>query len=152
MRHFKTAAALLVLLAGCASTPSYGPASSSGYGYTEQAIESGRYRVTYKGRDVSEAEDGALRRAAELTRDQGFDVFTVTSRSLDRDRRAPRSSVGIGGGTGGRRSGVGVGVNVPLGGGSEAVTVRLEIVMGRGARPDDPRSYEAASVLSNLTS
>jgi hypothetical protein len=152
-RHL-AAAALVLLLAGCASTPTYGPAGSSGFGYSEQAIEANRYRVSYKARSPVEAEDGALRRAAELTRQQGYDFFTVTSRSLERDRgRSPRSSIGIGGGTGGRRSGVGVGVNVPLGGGgSDDATARLEIVMGRGEKADDPRSYSAAAVLSNLGS
>jgi hypothetical protein len=153
MKHTQMAAAALALLAaGCAGTPAYGPAEGSGFGYREQAIESARYRVTYRAKSPVEAEDGALRRAAELTRQQGYDYFTVTARSVDRERSAsPRSSIGIGGGTGGRRSGVGVGVNVPLGGGgSETATARLEIFMGRGQKPGDPRSYDAGAVLSNL--
>ncbi|MCQ8183943.1 CC0125/CC1285 family lipoprotein [Parvularcula maris] len=155
MKHHQMAAAALVFLAaGCAGTPAYGPAEGSGFGYREQAIETTRYRVSYKAKSPIEAEDGALRRAAELTRQKGFDHFTVTARNVDRERSAsPRSSVGIGGSTGGRRSGVGLGVSVPLGGsGSESATARLEIVMGNGAKPDDPRSYDAAAVLSNLGS
>lgn len=139
-----------VLLAACATGGTYGPASGSGFGYTDQAIEANRYRVTYKASDVSVAENGALRRAAELTVEQGLDHFTVVSRDLARDRRGPSSSVGIGGGSIGRRSGVGVGVSVPLTGGNENTTVRIEIVMGRGEKPEGPRSYNARSILSNL--
>ncbi|MEM9838928.1 MAG: hypothetical protein AAF830_07195 [Pseudomonadota bacterium] len=140
----------LLLLAACASSGTYGPASGGGFGYTQQAIEDNRYRVTFKARDASEAEDGALRRAAEITVEQGFDHFTVVSRDLAREQRGPNSSVGIGGGSIGRRSGVGVGVSVPLGGTNETVTARLEIVMGRGEKPEGPRSYRARGILSNL--
>ncbi|MFC3301867.1 CC0125/CC1285 family lipoprotein [Parvularcula lutaonensis] len=140
----------LVMVAACAGTPDYGPANARGFGYAEQQIETGRYRVSYKARNAVEAEDGALRRAAELTRMRGFDYFTVVSRDVSRERSGGGSSIGIGGATGGRRSGVGVGLSVPLGGGSEEVTTRLEIVMGKGSKPDDPRAYDANAVLGNL--
>ncbi|MEM1381484.1 MAG: hypothetical protein AAGH41_12750 [Pseudomonadota bacterium] len=140
----------LAFLAACASTSAYGPASGDGFGYSEQAIEAGRFRVTYKASNPSAAENGALRRAAELTKSNGFDYFKVVSRDLQRERSRSNSSVGIGGGTGGRRGGVGVGVSVPLGGGSERTTARLEVVMFKGERPDEPESYDAASILSNL--
>jgi len=145
------ALALFIVLAACASTNTYGPATGSGFGYTDQAIESNRYRISFRAGDASFAENGALRRAAELTRQQGFDYFTVVSRDLERERTNSGSSVGLGGSTGGRRSGVGIGVSVPLGGQSERVTARLEIVMGREERPDDPRSYSAKSILNNLS-
>lgn len=149
MKHLVSALAVLVL-AACASTPAYGPAGSNGFGYAEQRIETGRYRVTFKARDAVSAEDGALRRAAELTRQNGYDHFTVVSRDVSRQRDRSGSSIGIGGSTGSRRSGIGVGVSVPLGGGSEEVTTRLEIVMGKGSKPDDPRAYDANAVLGNL--
>ena len=151
----KTITALLfasaLILGACASTTDYGPAASGGgYGYSDQAIETNRHRVSFRGRNRQEAEDGALRRAAEVTQEKGFDHFTVVSRDLDTQRRTNGSSIGIGGATGGRNSCIGLGVNVPLGGGSEDVTVRLEIIMGAGDRPDAPRSYDASSVLGNL--
>lgn len=140
-----------MILGACASTTVYGPAASGGgYGYSDQAIEANRHRVTFRGRNRQEADDGALRRAAEVTEAKGFDHFTIVSRDLETRQRSSGSSIGIGGATGGRNSSIGLGVNVPLGGGSEDVTVRLEIVMGQGERPDAPRSYDAASVLSNL--
>lgn len=150
----KKIAALLfasaLALGACASTPSYGPAAGSGYGYSEQAIEANRHRITYRGKSAQEADDGALRRAAEITRLKGLDHFTIVSRDVESRRSGPRSSVGIGGSTGGRRSGIGLGVNVPLGGGREDVTVRIEIIMGSGERPENERSYDARSVLGNL--
>lgn len=143
--------ATLTVLAACASSTAYAPASGGGFGYSDQAIESNRYRVSYRGRSADDAEAGALRRAAELTLQNGFDYFTVVSRDVMAERSGPQSSVGIGGSTGGWRSGVGIGVSVPIsGGGSRDTTIRIEIVMGSGEKPDNPRSYDAQTVLTNL--
>ena len=142
-----------LVLVGCAGTTPYGPASSSSaLGYREQPIETGRYRVTYRARSLPEAEDGALRRAAELALADGYDWFTVVSRAADASRSGRSgSSIGLGGGTGGRSGGVGLGVSLPLGGGSSGETaVSLEVVMGQGERPSDPQSYDARSVASTL--
>ena len=144
------APALLGLLAACATSPAYGPADGSGFGYKDTRIENDRYRVSYRGGDQAGAEDGALRRAAELAVAQGADWFTVVSRSTEGEMRRSGPSIGIGGGTGGRRGGVGLGVQVPLGGGSGgARTVLLEVLIGSGPRPDGPQTYDARSVLSN---
>lgn len=145
--------ALALFVAACASSGGYSPASSSGgYGYADQIIETGRYRVTYRARSADAAEDGALRRAAELATQNGFDHFTVVARDIDRQRAGGGSSIGIGGSTGGRRSGIGLGVSVPLSSGREDVSVRLEVVMGQGEKPEGPRSYDARQLLSNLAS
>ena len=140
-------------LAACASTPAYGPAEdASDYGYRSQVIEDGRYRVSYRAKQVAAAEDGALRRAAELAVERGADWFTVVNRSADGGQlRGGGSSIGIGGGTGGRRGGVGLGVSLPLGGGRTApVTVALEVVTGDGPKPDGTQTYDARSVLANV--
>ncbi|MEM1409718.1 MAG: hypothetical protein AAGG79_03105, partial [Pseudomonadota bacterium] len=97
------------------------------------------------------AENGALRRAAELTIANRFDVFTVVARDLEREATGPRSSIGIGGGNAGRRTGLGVGVQVPVGGQSERVTARLEVLMSRGPKPDGNNTYDARSILSNIS-
>ena len=145
----------LIVLAACASSgPVYGPAAGDGFGYQEQAIEAGRYRVSYRARSSDLAESGALRRSAELTLQNGFPTFLVVSRDIERlQNSAPQSSIGIGGGTGGWRSGVGVGVNVPLGGGntSRETTARFEIIMTREPKdPDNPRSYDASDTLNSI--
>ena len=140
-------------LGACASNAGYGPAErSSDYGYRSQTIEDGRYRVSYRGRALAAAEDGALRRAAELAVERGADWFTVVSRAADgQPIRRGGPSVGIGGSTGGRRGGVGLGVSLPLGGGGSApVSVSLEVVTGTGPKPDDPQTYDARSVLANV--
>ncbi|MBB4658433.1 CC0125/CC1285 family lipoprotein [Parvularcula dongshanensis] len=143
----------VLLLAACASGAAYGPASSpSALGYREQPIEAGRYRVVYRGKSLQVAEDGALRRAAELALADGYDWFTVVSRAAESEggyRSGP--SIGLGAGKGGRSSGVGLGVQLPLGGGGSSETaVSLEVVMGRGERPSDPQTYDANSVASTL--
>ncbi|MEO0982778.1 MAG: hypothetical protein AAFX03_09025 [Pseudomonadota bacterium] len=140
-------------LSACATQPApYGPATRAGaQGYTDQAIESGRYRVGYRALSALDAQTGALRRAAELTLAEGGDWFQIVSAYSETEPgRGPSSSVSIGGGTGGRRSGVGVGVGIgfPVGGDQSGASEHvIEIVTGDGATPDDPDIYDARSVL-----
>ncbi|WP_031554574.1 CC0125/CC1285 family lipoprotein [Parvularcula oceani] len=146
---------MLLLLAACATGPSYGPADRPGaLGYSDRPIEADRYRVSYRARNLIEAEDGALRRAADLTLQNGYDWFTIVTRSADAEGvgRSSGASVGIGGSTGGfGRSGVGLGVQLPLGRRDAGETVvSLEVVMGTGPEPDGPQTYDATAVLGNL--
>ncbi|WOI53050.1 CC0125/CC1285 family lipoprotein [Parvularcula sp. LCG005] len=153
MKHFLLASTLVLGLGACSVTPAYGPSlERDDFGYREQRIETNRYRVVYRAPDRGMAMDGALRRAAELTVAQGYDYFEVVSRDTDAERRGRSGpSVGIGGSTGGRNSGVGVGISLPLGGGNaEEVTARLEVLMGRGTKPDTGEAYDARVVLENL--
>jgi hypothetical protein len=151
MKASLPALALALVLAGCATSSGYGPATSgSSSGYTEQKIEETRYRVSYRANNPDFAENGALRRAAELTLAEGYDWFTVVTRDLERTRSGGGSSVGLGGGNIGRRGGVGVGVSVPLSQPRERVNARVEILMGSGERPEGPRSYDARSLVTNL--
>lgn len=145
-----------LLVSACASaTVAYRPASSaSDFGYRDQRIEDGRFRVSFTGRDGARAADGALLRAAEVTLDAGGDWFRVVSRDIttETEGSGSRSSIGIGGGTG-RRSGVGVGVgvNVPLAGGNDSRTlVSLEILIGTGPEPDGDDYYLASAIVTNL--
>jgi len=151
--------ALSLTLAACAATgPAiYGPADEKGFGYSEQRIEDDRFRITYQGSGgmpPAQVEDYALRRAAELTRQSGFDWFRVTGRDVYREERGG-VSVGTGVGTGsyGRRSSVGVGVGANLGrvGAQEFFTARLDVQMGAGEPPEGVDAYNADSVLNNLT-
>jgi len=138
-------------LTACATAPTYGPSDGDSYGYRDQIIETGRYRVSYFADDRQEAESGALRRAAELTLQEGFDHFVIISRSNETTQQAPRSSVSIGGGTASSRSGFGLGVSVPIGETREEVSTWLEIIMGEGPKPADAiQAYDAADTLNNL--
>jgi hypothetical protein len=155
-------AAAGLLLSACASLAPYGPqAGSGGQGYSEQRIESNRFRVTYSGVGApGPVADMALLRSAELTTAQGYDWFEVTQRWTDgRPDSAggvrPSLGIGYGGGSyrgGGYRyssSGVGVGLGLNFSGPSPTST-SLEVVMGRGARPDRPEAYDARGVQDAL--
>jgi len=162
LRKVMIVGALLALCA-CASAPTYRPATRAGApGYSESAIESNRYFVTYRAPGAADAalvQDYALLRAADLTLQNGRDWFWVDRRTLDEDLAARRSGpsvgVGIGAGSWGGRSGggVSVGVNFPLGGGSttqRAQSATLEVRFGEGAKPDDPNAYDARAVAANI--
>jgi len=155
MKHLL--AASLLLLGACATAEGVGyqAASPKGYGYSDTRIEGDRYRVSFRGdgatpRDAVEA--FALRRAADLARSGGYDWFRVVSRSIDEEEKG---GVGIGAGLGtgsyGRRSGVSVGVGGDLGtiGAKPFYTARLEVLMGKGPKPEGADYYDAASVLSS---
>ncbi|WP_370336720.1 hypothetical protein [Parvularcula marina] len=153
MNKILIAALTLFGLAACASTTSvYGPATDTGFGYRDQQIEADRYRVSYRGRDMTSADDGALRRAAEIATREGATWFRVVSRDVETPSgRSSGTSIGIGGATGGRNSSVGVGVRLPLGdNGPREAVVRLEILLGEGDMPGDEGVYDARQVLGNL--
>jgi hypothetical protein len=162
IRAFVAAACALSLTA-CASLAPYGPQRGpGGQGFSEQRIESDRYRVTYNGvGSPGPVADLALLRAAELTLEQGYDWFEVTQRYIDgRPDSAgsvrPSVSVGFGSSSGryggyrysGSSTGVGVGLN--FSGPSPTSTV-LEVRLGRGPQPDRGEVYSAAEVRANLS-
>ncbi|HXG80875.1 MAG TPA: hypothetical protein VNJ05_03655 [Sphingomicrobium sp.] len=79
------AAALAV--AACATATPYQPLRSSG-GFSEQRIESNRYRVSFTGNEYTsrqQVENYLLFRAAELTLANGYDTFTIVRRDTDKD-------------------------------------------------------------------
>lgn len=146
-------AAAALGLTACAPTPTvYGPAAAtrSGVGFDQLRIEDDRWRVTFTGgpgASRAEVERLALRRAAELSLQNGYDWFTVLDRRFEQDgaSRSPvrvGGSVGAGVGSGGFRSS-GVGVGVSLSPGQERRTiVTLEIIAGAGPQPE--QAYDAA--------
>jgi len=151
-------------LSACASLAPYGAQTGPGrQGYAEPRIESNRYRVTYSGVGApGPVADMALRRAAELTTAQGYDWFEVTQSWTDgRPDSAggmrPRVGVSYGSGRSSGRygsyssSGVGLGVGLDLTGPSPTSTT-LEVLMGRGPRPDRPNAYDARAVQDSLRS
>ena len=145
-------------LTACAATgpATYGPATDNGFGYSQTQIESNRIRIVYRGSGGMPpelVEDFALRRAGELTLDNGYDWFEVISREIVGDRRGGVSiGAGVGSGSYGRRSGVSVGVGGNLGevGGQDYFTVLMEVLMGTGEPPNNIDAYDARDVLATL--
>ena len=163
IRPLIIAAAAALSLSACASLAPYGPQGGpGGQGYSEQRIESDRYRVSYNGVGApGPVADMALLRAADLTIEQGYDWFAVTQRYIDgRPDSAggfrPSVSVGVGSSSGryggyrysGTSTGVGVGLNFQ---GPSATSTVLEIRLGRGPRPDRGEAYEAREVRDSLS-
>ena len=151
---FSLIAVSALALGACASLAPYGPQQAGrGQGFSEQRIESNRFRVTYNGVGApGPVADRALFRAAQLTVDQGYDRFEVTQRWLDGrpdSAGGVRPSVSIGAGSsrygGYSASGVGVGLGFDLSG-PQPTSTTLEIVMGRGQRPDRADAYDARGV------
>ena len=139
-----------LLFSGCASGPApYGPADDrGGFGYQVQKIESDRLRVSYRARDAASARDNALRRASEVTLEEGADWFRVVGAYTDAEQdTGGRTSVSLGGSSGSYGSGVGVGIGIGLGGGRARETVHdLEILIGSGPKPDGLNVYDARAV------
>ncbi|WP_421791245.1 CC0125/CC1285 family lipoprotein [Hyphobacterium sp.] len=144
-------------LMACAGGPTvYAPAHESNRGYSEQQIESDRFRVRFDGGsdvDYRELEDMVLRRAAELTLEQGGDWFIVVARSRDGDDRNP---VRVGGSVGrswGSRgySGSGVGIGISLSPGAGDKSFSLEILIRQGQRSNEPDAYDARGVLAQYS-
>ena len=81
---------LAALLTACATATPYQPnvpGQQATGGFTDQRLESDRYRVTFAGNSLTSREtvEGYLLfRAAELTVQQGFDWFSIVDRNTDR--------------------------------------------------------------------
>ncbi|MFN3878998.1 MAG: CC0125/CC1285 family lipoprotein [Brevundimonas sp.] len=145
-------------LSACASLAPYGAQQGpNGQGFSEQRIESNRYRVSYNGVGATgRVADWALVRAADLTTEQGYDWFEVTQSWTDGrpgGAGGVRPSVSIGGGSsrygGYSASGVGVGVGLNFSG-PQPTSTTLEVVLGRGQKPERPNAYDARSVQGSI--
>ncbi|WP_453977687.1 CC0125/CC1285 family lipoprotein [Brevundimonas sp. Marseille-Q4549] len=144
----------VLALTACASLAPYGQQrGSGGQGYSEQRVESNRYRVTYNGVGAAgRVADWALVRAADLTTEQGYDWFEVTQSWTDGrpgGAGGVRPSVSIGGGSSrygrysasGVRAGVGPDLTRP-----QPTPTPPGVGMGPGAKPNTPNAYDARSV------
>lgn len=159
IRSILIAGLLTASVAACTTAQPYGPAASAtAQGFSVQPIESNRYRVSYTALSQEDARRYALRRAAEVTVENGGDWFRVVRGYTDMSQQGRRSgsSVSIGGssssgGYSGGGVGVGLGVGIPLGGGGEKTTESLEIITGTGPKPNEPEVYDAESVLINTS-
>lgn len=160
---------LALCLTACASAPDYREASASGaQGYSTQKIEANRWRVSYTGderQSAAEVRDLALRRAAELTLQQGADWFETVGeettsdtdtktrfedRGFETDTVYERDCGLLGCTTRARPITTYGGVD-PV---SETSTVfdhSMTIIIHNGLKPlDNPNAYEASQTAKNL--
>jgi hypothetical protein len=100
---------------------------------------------------LSQVDDYALLRAAQVTLGEGYDWFQVVARLREgAPGRGPQLSIGGGSTSYGRRSSVGVGIGlgaIDLSGGPQ-VTATLEIKLGKGPKPAQIDTYDARDVAS----
>lgn len=155
MKRALAAAILCLSMAACTTTPTvYGPAPTvEDTGYRSTRIETDRYRVSFRANaDLKgpQVEDMALRRAAELAVADGYQWFRVVNRSTDQigGRNKGGTSVGIGGSSGSYGSGVGVGIGFDLSPDTRRYETTMEILLGKGAKPDDANAYDAQAILA----
>jgi len=162
--RFVVAATAVLALAGCAATPTPYQPLAKGQGYTEQKLESNRYRISFVGNEDTPratAENYAMYRAAEFTLFNGFDYFVIADQAgtpaPGNDGGGLRPTVGIGFGFGsfGSHTGISVGVGSEVGGGSRSAPDRylsqLDILAFKGQRPaDNPQAFDAREVKANL--
>lgn len=147
---------IALLLMACAAKLDYKPAIGPGYGYTDEALGEQRYQIQFKDRGADRARtlDYALRRAGELTLQEGYDWFLVTRRAVfvDRDPALEEEAAVSPCGLLGCQSAVDqeLGATITPGPVREEVRAVLEVQMGRGARPAQGESYEAREIVSKL--
>lgn len=87
MMRILTIGGAALLMAACVTSTPYAPAASErGFGFSEQQIEDGRYRITFRGNSSTSretVENSLLFRAAELTVQGGYDYFVVVEKDTE---------------------------------------------------------------------
>lgn len=159
-------------LGGCTTATPYQPALSdkpSATGYSSQPLSDDQFRVSFAGNSMTSretVENYLLYRAAELSREQGYDGFILIERETERDVDTRVSSFGAGRYSYWgpswryRRAGFGWSYWDPYYGDpffNDNIDVRTVdsyeafavIKMYRGTRSDD-RAFQADEVLRNL--
>lgn len=160
-RAFRAALLLAALVAGgCATRPTPYQPMLEGYGYSEQQLESNRYRVTFVGNEAtsrSAVENYLTYRAAEITLQHGYDYFVVVEQSVQpgvpAGRGKPNIGIGFGIGSWGGSSGGSVGVSTSTGGGAAALGYlgQLQFLAYKGEVPQDrPQALDARAVKASL--
>lgn len=92
MKRLSLAAAIaaLAFTAACATATPYQQATSSDRGFSDMKIEDNRYQVEFSGNSLTDrktVETYLLFRAAEITKQNGFDHFRVVRRDTDANTR-----------------------------------------------------------------
>lgn len=148
-------AAALVLTACGGPTP-YKPADpADGYGYSDQALEKNRYRVSFSGNADTPREtvqNYLLYRAAELTLATGNDYFIEARQETEKSTQYVGDAVGVGsfGSPFCRGFGCGFGISTTTSRPIDRYEAYAIIVTGSGPKPDDLNAYDAREVKNTL--
>jgi len=147
----------LMALAACARPTNYQAADThGGYGYSEEAIGKGQYRVGFNGNGLTTRKTVdlyLLYRAAELTENQGFDYFIVGDREeyIDPQGIAGRQSqISFA-----RRQELLIGSGIRARFGEEIVDqygAEIDILMQMGEAPDSANVHTPADVIARSQS
>lgn len=163
------AAAGALALGACATPTPYQPFAAEQGGYREEKLGEARYRVTFAGNEATSPEqvgDHLLRRASELTLNQGYDWFVVANRAVEGDIHEIQTRYGkvrVSRGPGyeswrnyGRvYTSSGFGLVGPIwrsirSGGGERLEASAEITLGRGPAPQQDGVFDARRVLQEM--
>ncbi len=98
LRHLALAASAAVL-AACATTTPYQPASQPGGfdGYSQTMLDNSTARITFGGNSLTNretVENYMLYRAAEMALERGYDHFSLVNRDTEKDTRVSYQPVG----------------------------------------------------------
>jgi hypothetical protein len=144
----------VLALGACATLTPYQPLEGR-YGYSEQKLDSDRYRIVFAGSSATPrqtVENYLLYRAAEMTVFNGGDHFIVSNASTQAEGdNSPSIGIGLGGFRFGGSGGLGIGVNTSTGGDRVAWRAQTDILVRKGAKPVAAAdAYDAREVMSNL--
>ncbi|MEM9669417.1 MAG: hypothetical protein AAF950_10875 [Pseudomonadota bacterium] len=154
-----------IALAACVSATPYQPSKGgiNNYGYGQTKIESGKYRVTFRGNsstDLATVENYILLRAAELAVADGYGHFTILDDSESGRRSFNSTTTGFGGGFGGFGGFGAFGFNNGFGGAGTASTRTRErksfdvaalVQAFEGTKDaEDVMAFNAQEVIENL--
>jgi len=86
----------VIVLTACATATPYQPSTHADArnGFSETQIENDRVRITFDGNSLTKretVETYLIFRAAELTKQNGYDYFTLTDRAVDKETRLQSS-------------------------------------------------------------
>lgn len=150
-------ALLLTLgMSACATLTSYQPVTG-GYGYSEQKLDTDRYRVSFAGSAATPkqtVENYLLFRAAELTLVNGGEHFIVSNSTMQAEGdNSPSIGIGLGGFRFGGSGGLGIGVGTSTSAGGERIAWRgqADILIRKGPKPEGATdAYNPRELINNL--
>lgn len=156
MRILRPTLVLLVVTVGACATVTPYQSLTKGMGYSEQKLESNRYKVSFSGNSSTPkqtVENYLLYRAAEITLANGYDYFVTAQRSTDADTRYTQTFSG-GFGNFGYYSWYprnAFGANVGTSTSSTEYQADADILMYKGSKPEgNLRAFDARELKANL--